>query len=280
MDRVEPPASTVPADPAANARGGKRPLREAASPASFAADDPRPLYVYRRLLNAADLLDWARGQGFVSLVTADDLHVTIAYSRRPVNWFALDPYGSIRDELIVTPGGARMVEKMGDKGAVALCFASSDLQWRHKEMVDAGCSWDFASYIPHVTLSYDAGALDLAQVKPWPGRLVFGPEIFEPLDPAWTPATASAASFAINDGDDVDMIVDEMIAQDGFTVASAMTGPIVDRLLNAPDIDAARAILADALGAMDDAPLAQALERAGFAVRLDADTQPATDEGE
>ncbi|WP_348245118.1 hypothetical protein, partial [Salmonella enterica] len=41
----------------------------AAKAVSFAADDPRPLYVYRQLLNAGELLDWALEQGFKATLT-------------------------------------------------------------------------------------------------------------------------------------------------------------------------------------------------------------------
>ena len=263
-------------DPSTDPAAGDNPKGDRRKPASFAADDPRPLYVYRRLINAADVLAWAREQGFDTLVAPEDLHVTITYSKKPVNWFAIDNFGSFRDELIVGPGGPRLVETMGGKGAVALCFQSPDLQWRHREMMEAGCSWDFPSYIPHITLTYDASGVDLAKVQPWTGRLIFGPEIYEPIEQDWKPVQRSAASFAEQPGDIIDQSVDDMIAQDGFKVVEAMTGNIMERLLAAETEEAARTILSAALGAMDDAPLVQALERAGFALRFDAANQPAT----
>jgi len=93
-------------------------------------------------------------------------------------------------------------------------------------------------------------------------------------------APVEATSFAEEDDhDDADSIVDRMIAEDGYRVANAMTGPLIDRLLAADSETEARAILADALGVMDEQPLIQAIERAGFAVQLDAATQRTT-EGE
>lgn len=244
--------------------------------ASFAADDPRPLYVHRRLVNASDLIEWAKGQGFTSLIEPDDLHVTIAYSKKRVNWFAIDAFGSYREKLIVGPGGARLVERMGDGSAVALCFQSPDLQWRHREIIEAGASWDYPSFIPHITLTYDASAVDLAKVQPYQGRLIFGPETFETIETGWKPTERPAASFAEQDGDVIDPSVDDLIEQDGFKIADAMTGSLIDQLLAADSADAARVILANGLGAMDESQLATALERASFAIRLDAENQPAT----
>lgn len=248
--------------------------------ASFAADDPRPLYVYRQLLNASEVLDWARSQGFTTTIAPDDLHVTQAYSKRPVNWFAMGQFGSSTGELIVAPGGPRLIDRLGDN-AVALLFQSPDLQWRHREMRDAGASWDYPSYLPHVTLSYEAREVDLSKVQPYQGRLIFGPERFEAIQSDWQDSldeAPAAASFAEGDDDhdDADGIVDRMIAEDGYRVANAMTGNIVDRLLTADSETEARAILAEALGIMDEQPLVQAIERAGFAVQLDAATQNAT----
>ena len=249
---------------------------------SFAADDPRPLYVYRQLLNASEVLDHFRAQGFRTTLPAEELHVTVTYSKRPVNWFGMGQFGSNTGEVIVGPGGPRLIEPMGDGSAVALLFQSPDLQWRHREMRDAGASWDYPSYLPHVTLTYEAGDIDLSKVEPYQGRLVFGPERFEAIQANWhelvdeEPA-ASFAEVSASDHDDTESVVDRMIAEDGYRVANSITGTLVDRLMASDSATEARAILADALGLMEETPLIQALERAGFAAQLDAATQPVTE---
>lgn len=68
--------------------------------ASFAADDPRPLYVSRWLLNASELLDWARSQGFTTTLSADDLHVTITYDPGEIDLAAIEPY---QGRIILAP---------------------------------------------------------------------------------------------------------------------------------------------------------------------------------
>lgn len=71
-----------------------------------------------------------------------------------------------------------------------------------------------------------------------------------------------------------------MIAEDGYRVANAMTGTLVERIMAATSEAEARALLASALGTMDETPLMQALNRAGFAAQLDAAAQPAPTESD
>jgi hypothetical protein len=152
------------------------PLRRAANDAK-----PRTLYVSRKVQNVSDLKSWARKQGLPDL--QDDLHVTIAFSRTPVDWIEMgsswaDNGGKGAGELVITAGGPRVVEPLGDRTAV-LMFASSDLSWRNREMREAGASWDYPDYQPHISLT--AEPVDLAKVEPYRGKIVLGPEIFEEI---------------------------------------------------------------------------------------------------
>ena len=143
---------------------------------------PRTLYVSRKLINGAEFLAWAKGQGFTTTLAADDLHVTIAYSRQPIDWMKVGEswsFGGKNGNLTVNPGGARLVEPLGSEGAVVLLFNSSDLAWRHMAIKEAGASWDHEGYQPHVTITYEPGDVDLSKVEPYRGKLVFGPEVFE-----------------------------------------------------------------------------------------------------
>lgn len=151
--------------------------------AQFAAQDVAPLYVYRSLKNSAELLKWARGAGLKNLEPASELHVTVLYSRQPVDWFALSDGWAYNSELMVSAGGARKVERLGEEGAIVLRFASDDLEYSHRRKIEAGASHDYAEYLPHVTIAYDPdGELDLEGIEPYVGPLEFGPEMFEALD--------------------------------------------------------------------------------------------------
>ena len=143
---------------------------------------PLPLYVSRKVLNGKDVVAWAKSQGFTNITAADDMHVTITFSRAAVDWMQMgEAFG--KPEQIVSEGGARMVDEFGDGGkAKVLLFNFSELSWRHEEMKNAGCSWDYAGYQPHITISVDDDSINIADVKPYTGEIVLGPEIFEILD--------------------------------------------------------------------------------------------------
>ena len=162
--------------------GEEDPPATGAAPLSDAA--PRPLYVSRKVLNAAEILAHYRRQGVGDLVAAADMHVTITYSRQPVNWMAMgEAWGS---ELVINAGGARLMEAFGEsKDTAVLAFVSSSLSWRHEEMVRAGATWDWPEYQPHVSISY-AFSGDIDAVEPWRGEIKLGPEIFEALDENWS----------------------------------------------------------------------------------------------
>lgn len=141
---------------------------------------PRSLYVRRDVVNVAEIEAWAREQGIPDLV--DDLHVTVVYSRQRFDWItagnAREWSEEGKDTLTIAEGGPRAIEPLGGMSAVIL-FASSQLSWRHEEIVRAGASHDFPDYTPHISLTKTP--VDLSRVEPYRGRIVLGPEIFEEL---------------------------------------------------------------------------------------------------
>jgi phage-related protein (TIGR01555 family) len=147
---------------------------------------PRSLYVSRDVLNAGEIIAWAKAQGFETALPANDMHVTVAYSRKPLDWMKVgESWSSDRDgKLSVAPGGARLIEKFGE-GAIVLLFNSSELAWRHVSIIEAGASWDWPEYQPHITFTYDPGSVDLSKVEPYRGAIELGPEIFAEVVENW-----------------------------------------------------------------------------------------------
>lgn len=262
------PQMDAPENPGDNQRDPLQPVTE------FAADDPRPLYVHRKLLNADKLVAWARKQGFKMVVDPAEMHVTLAFSKKPVNWFGMgDDYGFYREPLRVMPGGPRVVDRLGKEGAVVLHFWDGYLANRHRTMREAGASWDFPSYLPHVTFTYDPGEVDLAEVEPFTGELLFGPEIFEPIVEDWQ-STIRTVDLAEGDPDYVEQspentLIDELIAAEDSRVTAAMTGTIFGRIsAAATSADLLKLLDTEATALMNDAPLRESIERAAFAMRL------------
>lgn len=139
--------------------------------------EPRTLYVRRSVKNAADIIVWARGQGFETTLPADAMHVTIAFSRAPVDWMKIGEAWA--SELKIAAGGPRLMERFGD--ATVLLFKASELEWRHEAIREAGASWDHPEYQPHITISYGFKG-DLDTIEPYQGEIVLGPEIFEEVE--------------------------------------------------------------------------------------------------
>jgi phage-related protein (TIGR01555 family) len=191
-DGTDPSAIQEGGDPTSAGNGGARlPAARAANDsyrALFIDATPRPLYVRRDLkpASAKALTAWAKSNGFASTLEASDMHVTVLYSKQPVDPMKMgETWGTDEDGgLTIKPGGPRAIERFGD--AIVLQFASWSLVSRHADMVRAGASHDFDEYLPHVTITYSAPeGLDLDAIKPFTGELAFGVEIFEPLDLEW-----------------------------------------------------------------------------------------------
>ena len=150
---------------------------------------PRTLYVYRRVLNAKAIVAWAKRQGFASTLKPSDMHVTIIYSKEPVDWIKAGTEWSRNDDgkLTIPAGGPRVVEPLGPKGAVVLHFASNDLIWRHEDIMRrTGASWDWDDFQPHITITYEGAAdVDFSKIAPFTGKIELGEEVFEAVVEDW-----------------------------------------------------------------------------------------------
>ena len=142
------------------------------------APGKRPIYAPRKVKNAQLLLDWARKQGISNLVSADKLHVTLAYSKAPIDVSQVEKAGPIPP---VTEFGKP--KRLGDaivlpiKGEAAKALTAD---WQR--FMDAGASWDYETFQPHVTISYTAEGQDLSGVEPFTGSITLADEEAEPLD--------------------------------------------------------------------------------------------------
>lgn len=149
------------------------------------ATTPRTLYVYRPVLNWKQIADFYKEQDGIESTLGSDMHVTIIYSKKAVDWIKVgEDNWSTTDEkgnMMIKAGGPRVMEKFGDN-ALVLAFASSDLGYRHNSAeYRAGCTWDYDDYTPHITITYKAGAVDVLHMPVYTGPIILGPEKFEEI---------------------------------------------------------------------------------------------------
>lgn len=143
---------------------------------------PRSLYIQRKVKNAKEIIAWAKAQGFDTTLTAIDMHVTVAFSRDPVDWFDVgEPWSS---ELKIEAGGPRLIEQFNG-GAVVLLFACSEVTYRHQKVMRIGGSHDYAEFQPHITISYSGDRMDIGKIEPYRGEIILGPELFAEVNDNW-----------------------------------------------------------------------------------------------
>ncbi len=154
--------------------------RRGSGPHPFEKAGAQTLYVSRPVLNGEDIRDWAKAQGLKSTLPADDMHVTLAFSRAPVDWSKIVPDTG----TLTVHGDDRSVDYFGpDHDAMVLTLQSDALAARHDELNAAGCRWDWPSFEPHVSISYDTKGI--GDVEPYAGPIVLGPEVFKPVKANW-----------------------------------------------------------------------------------------------
>jgi hypothetical protein len=134
-------------------------------------ETPRSLYARRDVVNHDTLRKWYGDQG---LELDGALHCTVAHSRARVMWSATEPSDQ---HLHVEATG--QAERLGDKGALVLHLDAPELHDEWERFKNAGASWDYPSYKPHVTLTYDDAPKNLVHYR---GRVILGPHTFDEVE--------------------------------------------------------------------------------------------------
>lgn len=121
-------------------------------------------------------------------VRPDKLHTTLLYSRVPMSEYV--PVGKYDFPLVAVPIGLATWEMTNDAGEPSTCLvvllSCPHLVARHEYLMNKyGGTFDYPTYLPHVTLSYDVHDLDpetlpfFEQLVP---HLIIVAEHAEPLD--------------------------------------------------------------------------------------------------
>lgn len=133
----------------------------------------KTLYVSRPLIHGEEFRDWVKDQGFEE--TLNRFHVTLAYSKSPVDW---DKFVPKTDEVEIN-SFPRSIKKF-DMGATVLAFSSMLFTFRHMQFISMGATWDYPDYNPHMTITYKDS--DISNIKPFTKPLLFGPETFREIE--------------------------------------------------------------------------------------------------
>lgn len=146
------------------------------------------LYLSRDVTNEDVIKEWAKAHGLPEL--NDDLHVTLGYSKTPVD---IDKYHS----LVTIPetirldnpdGTGRSLTLLGDNlDSVVLQLSSVEIDQLgrfNKAVSDAGGTWEYPEYLAHVTLFTISETFDksiLTTIPAFQGTIELGPEQYAPV---------------------------------------------------------------------------------------------------
>lgn len=136
-------------------------------------------YVAVRVLNSDELIDFCQQQGLI-VSKPDELHVTIAYSKVPFDF----KMGIGSENTITIPIGSSRFGIIGENNIV-LFIDSIALQCEHQRTLEAGASYDWPTYTPHIIIEYASGNVDVSHLQPPMFEILLGNEYIEPLDLDW-----------------------------------------------------------------------------------------------
>lgn len=124
----------------------------------------KTLYVSRTVINADDLIAFAKENNITDIIAKKEMHVTVAFSKTKLAHEDLD----IDSEWLEFDLKKAKVEKLGD--AIVIKFDDKELQKHWQKYIDAWVSWDHETYQPHISLSYNAEQ-DISKVGTYTGKV-------------------------------------------------------------------------------------------------------------
>lgn len=131
----------------------------------------KTLWLYRPLLNTSDVVQWAYETGIKKIMPVNELHLTLATCREPVDWSGI----TLQTNQLVIPEGYKTIQIFGYI-AKAISFGHPAVKERHEELAALLPTMDHSNILrPHVTLMR-GGKMPR---EGYPGKLVFGPEVLE-----------------------------------------------------------------------------------------------------
>ena len=138
-----------------------------------------PLCIKRPILNSEEIHQWFKTQGIESVVSPEDMHITVVYSREPVAW----EKAWEAPEGYTIKSGKRSIEVFGGENSPTVVMKMEDkyLSDRHNRLRDAGCSHDWPEYHPHVSITKKGLTVPIDSIDPFPGPIYTGPEAYDDI---------------------------------------------------------------------------------------------------
>lgn len=126
-------------------------------------EDSRGVYVAVNYNQSTgdDLLEFIKKYDIPSTLKADDFHTTLIYSRKHAD--IKDLADDMEDsEIVAYPKELHVFETFDKKRALVIKLDCPYLDERHKYLMQKyNLTYDYDEYIPHITLSYDIGDMEI-----------------------------------------------------------------------------------------------------------------------
>jgi uncharacterized protein len=141
----------------------------------------QPLYIKRNVLNSIDIINWAKANGMKKMLHLDELHVTVAFIRTPVDHSLI----TLNDDQVMH-FNSNMEENYKLKrlgSSLSIAFSSSNLVDRTIDIYNKlKVELPPHKIIPHVALTYKNVPFDWEEFGPYTGNILLGPELIVPLN--------------------------------------------------------------------------------------------------
>lgn len=115
---------------------------------------------------------------------SEKYHTTLLYSHKHLPEYKAA--GKYDKPMKGTPTGFEVWKGQNGSNCLVLTYDCSELYQRHhKLMMQHGATYDFSTYQPHITLSYDVGDLKVDKLPKFEDSIEITDEYQEDLDLGW-----------------------------------------------------------------------------------------------
>ncbi len=108
------------------------------------------------------IVDLVKEMGLPNPIEKEEIHLTLLYSRKQLPNYK----PATSTDMWAYPKGFHIFTGGNGKAILVLKLDAPALHKRHIDLMkEHGATYDFPEYIPHITLSYDVGDMDLKDIQ-------------------------------------------------------------------------------------------------------------------